>query len=254
MDKQEVLRNQALLEGLAVQIDVCRTDLGNAVCRGRLALEEQVRAYDLLNRLLEMGKETLEYADITLGASIYHFQRAYAENAGSFADIVDTSSMEQEAENILTTIQKDMNDARFAAASAESLHEFAKEVFDIWQTQGIFARKRALKELRARAGFRLESHRIGNYVAKTFDLKNEAQTRFARTQQEFFASDVRYKIKSDTYEQIMSFLNTQMRILVGEEYEGCIAFCGVKYAEYLEGDVSQMPLWNYENAKKEIWP
>ena len=99
-----------------------------------------------------------------------------------------------------------MEELRFAAASAASLHEFAKEVFDIWQTQGIFARKRALKELRQRAGFRLESHRIGNYVAKTFDLANEAQARFARAQQALFAADVRYKIREDIYGEIYKIL------------------------------------------------
>ena len=99
-----------------------------------------------------------------------------------------------------------MDEARFEAASAASLHEFAKEVFDIWQTQGIFARKRALRELRERAGFRLESHRIGNYVAKTFDLMNEAQARFARTQQALYAADVRYKIKPDIFGEIYRYL------------------------------------------------
>ena len=68
-------------------------------------------------------------------------------------------------------------------------------------------RKRALKALRERAGFRLESHRIGNYVAKTFDLMNEAQMKFARTQQKVFASDVRYKIKPGLYGKIAEILS-----------------------------------------------
>ena len=104
----------------------------------------------------------------------------------------------------MASLKEAMNEARFEAASAASLHEFAKEVFEIWQTSGIFARKRALKELRARAGFRLESHRIGNYVAKTFDLMNEAQARFARAQQAVFAADVTYKIKPGIYSKMYS--------------------------------------------------
>ena len=70
----------------------------------------------------------------------------------------------------------------------------------------IFARRRALRELRERAGFRLESHRIGNYVAKTFDLMNEAQARFARAQQAVFSADVKYKIQPDTYAKIYDLL------------------------------------------------
>ena len=100
-----------------------------------------------------------------------------------------------------------MNEVRFEAASAASLHEFAKEVFEIWQTSGVFARRRALRDLRERAGFRLESHRIGNYVAKTFDLMNEAQARFARAQQAVFAADVRYKICPEIYSRIYDILS-----------------------------------------------
>jgi hypothetical protein len=93
-------------------------------------------------------------------------------------------------------MEKACNDARFDAAAAASLHEFAEETFHTWQTSGIFMRKRALKALRERAGFRLESHRIGNYVAKTFDLMNEAQMRFASAQQALFAADAAYKIRA----------------------------------------------------------
>ena len=90
---------------------------------------------------------------------------------------------------------------------AASLHEFAKEVFDIWQNSGVFARRRALKELRDRAGFRLESHRIGNYVAKTFDLQNAAAARFAECQQALYKANVAYKIKKDVYALIAERLS-----------------------------------------------
>ena len=68
-------------------------------------------------------------------------------------------------------------------------------------------RRRALNELRERAGFRLESHRIGNYVAKTFDLANEAQARFAHAQQQFFRSDVSYKLLTGIYRELYNLLS-----------------------------------------------
>ena len=71
----------------------------------------------------------------------------------------------------------------------------------------MFARRRALRDLRERAGFRLESHRIGNYVAKTFDLMNEAQARFAKAQQAVFAADVSYKVRPSEYSEIYACLN-----------------------------------------------
>jgi predicted NACHT family NTPase len=107
----------------------------------------------------------------------------------------------------LEELRKDCQEARFAAAAAASLHEFAKETFEVWKTSGVFARRRALRDLRERAGFRLESHRIGNYVAKTFDLMNEADARFAKVQQRLFAADVSYKIRPGVYGSIAAILS-----------------------------------------------
>ncbi len=182
----------------------CISDICNVVERGWMTLEEQVRAYDLLDRLLAM-----DHMDKEVGqdeGTIGRFCAVYLEKEAALAKCYDAESLQQDADAIVESLKKNMEELRFAAASAASLHEFAKEVFEIWQTQGIFARKRALRELRERAGFRLESHRIGNYVAKTFDLMNEAQARFARAQQNLFAADVRYKIRPGVYGEIYNTL------------------------------------------------
>ena len=162
-----------------------------------LSLDAQARAYDLLDSLLsdEYGsyKEAKGYAE-----AAEMFTKAYAKPHAEY----DEDALRKELEQKLAPLNEALEEIRFKAASAASLHEFAKEVFEIWKTAGIFARKRALKELRERAGFRLESHRIGNYVAKTFDLANEAQAAFAKAQQARFSADISYKIKPGIHEQI----------------------------------------------------
>ena len=163
-------------------------------------IHKEQRVYDLLDSLLAE-----DHAPVCAG-SAEEYCEVYRSVEADLLECYDEGFLYEEMENLLMPLRKEAEDRRFAAASAASLHEFAKEVFDIWQTQGIFARKRALKELRERAGFRLESHRIGNYVAKTFDLMNEAQARFARAQQALFSADVRYKIKPDTYGEIYRIL------------------------------------------------
>lgn len=238
MDKEEVLRYVASFEGLDRHVDKCKDDMCRAMARGRVSLEEQVRAYDLLNRFLELGKEAMEYADPVFGTSLYHFGEEYRKAGDSVNAITDVPALMREAEALLAPLQEKLDEARFEAASAASLHEFAKEVFDIWQTQGIFARKRALRELRERAGFRLESHRIGNYVAKTFDLMNEAQIRFAKAQQALYAADVRYKIKPDIYGQLMEMIPEEI-----------VVFCGLKYADCLDGKVRPVET----TIKRDIW-
>lgn len=178
----------------------CLADIRKAAVESSFTLSMQVRAYDALDYILATDGGTISKEDAE------DFCRAYEEYGEAVERLYDEAALKIEAGSQIASMKEAMNEARFEAASAASLHEFAKEVFEIWQTSGIFARKRALKELRERAGFRLESHRIGNYVAKTFDLMNEAQARFARAQQAVFSADVTYKIKPGIYSEIYSAL------------------------------------------------
>ena len=162
-----------------------------------IILDAQARAYDLLDAILNDAD----------GA--FRTEKDFQSAANEFLSALESSNprfdeqeLRQELQARLSPIDESLNEARFKAAAAASLHEFAKETFEIWKNSGIFARRRALKELRQRAGFRLEAHRIGNYVAKTFDLMNEASANFAKIQQERFKADVSYKIKPGLYERI----------------------------------------------------
>lgn len=166
-----------------------------------MTLEAQIRSYQVLDAMLSDSTQS------------YKMQPCYAEASAEFREafenssiIYDEDSLRKELAAILEPLEAELNEARFKAASAESLHEFAKEVWDIWQNSGVFARRRALKELRHRAGFRLESHRIGNYVAKTFDLMNEAHSNFAKAQQARFAADVSYMIQPGIINKIKDLI------------------------------------------------
>lgn len=185
----------------------CCTDDISKVTAGAWDLDAQVRAYDLLDGLLAADADgrLTEVSDDFRTAS-QEYVSAYKANEAALDKVFDETALREELSRTLAPYEDALKEARFEAAAAASLHEFAKEVFEIWQTSGIFARRRALRELRERAGFRLESHRIGNYVAKTFDLMNEAQTRFAKAQQARFAADVAYKITAGLHGRIFRLL------------------------------------------------
>ena len=168
-----------------------------------LSLDAQTRAYDLLQSLSEAVERGIMPSD----SIIAEFCDAYRASAQALEEAYDEAALKSELSVVLKPLEKAVTEARFEAASIAALHEFAKEVFEIWQTGGIFMRRRALNELRARAGFRLESHRIGNYVAKTFDLANEAQARFAHAQQQLFRSDVSYKFRTGIYRELYKLLS-----------------------------------------------
>lgn len=179
------------------QILQCIEDMQDIVAEGKYSLDAQVKAYDLLEGLAELY-DGVQIPESLKGAA-ERFRRVYEENAAILSLSFDEAALKEEAAERIKPLEEACNEARFEAAAAASLHEFAKEVFEIWQNSGVFARRRALKELRERAGFKLESHRIGNYVAKTFDLQNAAASHFAEAQQAVYKANVAYKIKPEVY-------------------------------------------------------
>lgn len=190
---------------LNMALRACVEDMKEVASEGKMGLDAQVRAYDLLSCMLEAQ----DYGRIdVLPAHVCEFCETFASVSDRLDAVFDLDGLKAEAVARLEGLRKAENEARFEAAAAAGLHEFAKETFETWKTGGIFMRRRALRDLRERAGFKLESHRIGNYVAKTYDLMNEAYARFARAQQAVFASDVAYKCKAGTYAAINDFLKS----------------------------------------------
>lgn len=194
-----------MYRGISDLLDTCAEDIRTIAIEGGWFIEAQERAYDLISELCDMTPEAL--AALAASRQGNNFLFAYDDCHEYIEGLYDESELHNSLKARLAPLERACTDARFEAASAASLHEFAKETFDIWQTAGIFMRKRALKALRERAGFKLESHRIGNYVAKTFDLMNEAQIRFAKAQQAVFTANVAYKIQPGLYERIAELLS-----------------------------------------------
>lgn len=181
---------------------------------GRWTLEAQVRAYDLLDFIA--GGEALSVIaknDATCQSSfapetVYSFCKEYDALAPSLDAAYDESALRSQYELTLNPFEEAVAQAEKKAATLADLHECAKDTFAIWQNGGLFARQKALRVLRKKAGFRLEHKRIGNYVAKTFDLMNEARAAYARAQQRLFAADMSYKVRPGIYAEIRENLNS----------------------------------------------
>ena len=175
-------------------------DMVSIVEAGRWSLEAQVRAYELFEMLSDgaspfTAEQTQEYISV------------YKANASALESLFDAEQLADEARAVLKVYEDELNEIRFKAAAAASLHEFTKDTYQKWQTAGLFMRKRLLKALRERAGFRLESHRIGNYVAKTYDLMEEARRSFQKAQQALYSHNVSYKCTSMLYGRIAELLS-----------------------------------------------
>jgi hypothetical protein len=186
---------------ISKEIEFCMQDMRNAACTGRISLDSQVRAYDLLDRLMSLPQGVYD-----LLPSAQEFCQTYESLADSLEAAYDEQSLLDEARMSASGYEELLRQSELRAKAAEELHNAARETFDIWQTCGYFSSRKALRSLRAKAGFRLESDRIGNYVAKTFDLMNEARMAYAGAQQALFAANVSYKVRAGIYADMYKYM------------------------------------------------
>lgn len=186
---------------ISKEIEFCMQDMRNAACTGRISLDSQVRAYDLLDRLMSLPQGVYDLLPSAQG-----FCQTYESLADSLESAYDEQSLLDEARMSASGYEELLRQSELRAKAAEELHNAARETFDIWQTCGYFSRRKALRSLRAKAGFRLEADRIGNYVAKTFDLMNEARMAYAGAQQALFAANVSYKVRAGIYADMYKYM------------------------------------------------
>ena len=182
----------------------CAEDMRQVAQCGKMTLDAQARAYDLLEKIEEL-RDSLAALCSSMGPA-EEFCGEYLCLAEVLSPAYDEEALKQEACERLKQFESALNDASAQVSKMTELHQCAKDTWEIWQNGGFIARQNALRKLRKLAGFRLESTRIGNYVAKTFDLMNEAQASCARAQQALFSANVSYKIKPDLYRKIAAAL------------------------------------------------
>lgn len=206
-----------LLDMMTKDIMQCTSDMRVIAETGKYSLEAQVRAFDLLEKILDFIEGCQESpADtccdsLAIGVSARESAEEYCRTYGQLADVLeqsyDDNVLKLAAEDFLGSFKNTESAAAAKADFAERVHECAKETFEIWQRGGYFARQKALRRLRSLAGFRLESSRIGNYVAKTFDLMNEARMAYANAQQAVFSANASYKLRPGVYADIYKCMN-----------------------------------------------
>ena len=177
----------------------CIADMHETVEAGKWSLEAQVRVYDLLEYILgEPGAQ----AYVKESSAAAEFCAVYETHSEQLMAAYDEAYLHSQVETALKPLKDAMQEAASQVDKMTDLHDCAKQTYEVWQNGGYFARRKSIRILRQKAGFRLETKRIGNYVARTFDLLNAARADYAHAQQAIFLTDMSYKIKPDILSRI----------------------------------------------------
>ena len=135
------------------EINQCIEDMQTAGSTGKITLQMQKRAYDLLDKLMEMPC-------VGVVGPAENFREQYYTLEEDLKAAYNETALLLEAQQEMAPFVKALDDAAEKARNATLLHEAAKHTFDLWNTGGFFERNKALRNLRRLAGFRLESDRI----------------------------------------------------------------------------------------------
>ena len=112
---------------LSKLISECVNDMSALASAGKWELDAQVRIYDLLALLMDEV-----YAETVSAQDAESFIKEYGQVKEKLVAAYDQTALLNEVKARLAPLERACTDARFEAAAAASLHEFAKETFQAW--------------------------------------------------------------------------------------------------------------------------
>ena len=131
----------------------CVEDMQQAAQTGKISLDAQVRAYDLLETIMDLPEGNIVgpadiYSDTvatwcsSLGPA-QEYCSEYARLSSAVDSAYDEAFLIQSANDRMKPLEDSFKAASAKAAEMSVLHQCAKETFDIWQNGGYFARQSA---------------------------------------------------------------------------------------------------------------
>ena len=196
------------LQELAAQVLQVKEDMEEIALNGQYPVVVLLRSYDLLEKLGNW--EDMEYNMQQYGKgesarfyeALEQYCNSYLANGERLYAIMDMEQIKMKAAAYMGPWKRRHNEALEALEKATALWEMAKVAHKA-QLEGSFWEKwKTLRQVRKMAGFRLERKRTGNFVSRTFDLMQEAQTRAREAELKLYEHNVEYKCTPDSYLRI----------------------------------------------------
>lgn len=196
------------------------------VSAGKHALAMQQRGYALLEELalrgegfvqsMEMLRVKLpaaEYDEVVSGlqSAVQRYRKVYADCASQLESLYNHEQMQELAQAYLRPWERSYKQQKERVELAQAIHNAAKEAYNAQQNGNILERWSTLRRVRRLAGFKLEKNRVGNFVARSYDLLHDAQMELQKGQLEMFAHNVAHKCNKDLYKRVaqeLSLLNS----------------------------------------------
>ena len=215
MEKYNV--NEWLRE-LTGQVEAVCGDMEDMAASGQYPVVTLLRGYDLLEclgdwekvsyNLEQAQKDTPEYVE-GFQAALQQYVQSYLTNGERLYALMDMEQIRMKAAAYMGPWKRKHNEALEELEQATALWEMAKVAHQAQQEGNFWEKWKTLREVRKMAGFRLERKRTGNFVVRTFDLMQQAQTKARDAELKVYEHNVEYKCTPDVYTKLCEIIQNK---------------------------------------------
>lgn len=222
------MENNFWLRELTAQIREVAHDVQDIAATGQYPVVTLLRGYDLLEKLgnwedvvfnvEQAGKESVgkkNGAAEDFVAALEGYRQAYLAHGEQLYAVMDPQQIKMKAAAYMGPWKRRHNEAVEELRKATELWEMAKVAHRAQEEGNLWEKWKTLRQVRKMAGFRLERGRTGNFVARTFDLMQEAQNRAREAELKVYGHNVEYKCTPDSYLRIFEIISA--KYLSGKE-------------------------------------
>ncbi|MBR2438269.1 MAG: hypothetical protein IKB26_04475 [Bacteroidales bacterium] len=200
------------LIGLVADLDIVTDDMEHIHKSEDFSVPSLLLAYNVLERLSDVDNlsyrmaQDKEWADNFLEEG-KRYMESYPLCGEVLYRVIGEERVKMKVAEYMLPYVTAHKEAKEAFEKAEELHLMAKVAHKAQEEGGFFEKWKTLRQVRKMAGFPLERKRTGNFVARTFDLMEEARMKMREAELKMYGHNVAYKCTPDTYMKIFELLS-----------------------------------------------
>lgn len=195
------------LTALVEQVSV---DMEEIAATGQYPVQVMLRGYELLERLGDWENVQYNVKDKeSFHKALEKLRESYIVCGEQLYAVMDPEQIKLKTTAYMSPWVRKFKEAQQELEKATALWEMAKIAHKAQEEGNFWEKWKTLRQVRKMAGFPLERGRTGNFVSRTFDLMQQAQSRAREAQLQMYGHNVAHKCTPDSYMRIFELVCRQ---------------------------------------------
>ncbi len=192
---------------LTALVEQVRVDMEGIAATGQYPVQVMLRGYELLERLGDWENVQYNVKDKeSFHNALEKFRESYIACGEQLYAVMDPEQIKLKTAAYMSPWVRKFKEAQQELEKATALWEMAKTAHKAQEEGNFWEKWKTLRQVRKMAGFPLERGRTGNFVSRTFDLMQQAQSRAREAQLQMYGHNVAHKCTPDSYMRIFELV------------------------------------------------